>query len=102
MPYGSVGPANAARQQQRQTQSAGRQSPQQANPMENFLFGPTQRAAEPVTAGAPFGPGPGQFSPQEVPAAVRRSLPLLQSLAADPDAPPQLRDMVNLLVYRAG
>ena len=99
MPYGSVGPANAARpgQQPQQRQTQPQQT--QGSPIEDFLFGATQRPTEPVTAGAPFGPGPG--GPEGVPDTVLRALPLLQRLATDPDAPPQLRDMVRFLVYRA-
>ena len=90
MPYGSVGPANAARpQQQRQTQTAGRQAPQQGNPVEDFLFGPTQRPVEPVTAGVGFGPG-ARTLPQ--PAAETEEDFLLRVL---PQAGPELQSFLN-------
>lgn len=36
----------------------GQQDYQPQGEAEQFLFGPTNRPAEPITAGAPFGPGP--------------------------------------------
>ena len=62
MPYGTVERANATRPQQaRQPQARQASQPQGgqgASPIEDFLFGATQRPTEPVTAGAPFGSGP--------------------------------------------
>lgn len=47
---------------------------------EEFLYGPTDRPGEPVTAGAPFGPGPdvpsrGPEGPQEFLQRVAQTLP---------------------------
>lgn len=46
--------ARSPRSRQRQARSAGRQTGQMGGP---GLMSPTQRPDEPVTAGAPFGPG---------------------------------------------
>lgn len=45
---------------------AGRAAQRAATPMVP-LMSPTQRPEEPVTAGAPFGPGPGPMGTQQVP-----------------------------------
>ena len=102
MPYGTVGPANAARPQrapQAQQQAAGGTNP--ASPEEEFLFGPTLRPTEPLTAGAPFGPGPGSPLDGGVPEHLRRALPMLQQMTLDPQAPPQLRVIVDYLLHKA-
>jgi hypothetical protein len=72
MPYGenaefntvqSMAPMSAspsARPPRASARSAGAGGGMSATP----LFAPTQRPDEPVTAGAPFGPGPGPLAPQ--------------------------------------
>ena len=108
MPYGSVGPANAARPRRPRGQAPapGRVNPETGGQMtaeEAFLFAsPTSRPSEPLTAGAPFGPGPGSLLEREVPDSVRRALPVLEQLTADPDSPPQLRAIVDYLLHKAG
>src|SRR3990170_3392366 len=75
--------------------------PQDFDPMfapeteeDDFIAGPTLSPDEPQTVGAvrraPLSP------------RVRRSLPLLQQLAAEPDSSPQLRALVALLLPEAG
>lgn len=60
---------------------------------DQFLTGPTMRPEEPQYVGT--------TPPRGLPPRVRRSLPVLQQLAADPDASPELQALVNLLVYEA-
>ena len=69
------------------------------------LFAPTERPEEPVTAGAPFGPGPGpapetpsrrSMTPQNL-EVVMRYLPDMRQIATDPDAPVRFRALVRYL-----
>lgn len=68
------------------------------------LFAPTERPDEPITAGAPFGPGPGaapQLSVADESAQeaqmMRRYLPALESIANSPDGTPTFRRFVRFL-----
>jgi len=68
------------------------------------LFAPTERPDEPITAGAPFGPGPGaapQLSIAEESAQeaqmMRRYLPALESIANSPEGTPTFRRFVRFL-----
>jgi hypothetical protein len=58
-----------------------------------FLTGPTTRPDEPVTAGV--------NDRADIPASLRRALPLLVDAANTPGASPQLRSLVNFLVREA-
>ena len=68
------------------------------------LFAPTERPDEPITAGAPFGPGPGPAqrlsladeSAQEA-QMMRRYLPALESIANSPQGTPTFRRFVRFL-----
>lgn len=68
------------------------------------LFAPTERPDEPITAGAPFGPGPGaspqmslaEESTQEA-QMMRRYLPALESIANSPEGTPTFRRFVRFL-----
>ena len=103
--YGSVGRANAAAQRARpapepsprQAQMMGAQ-PGQAplepqNDIEAGLFGPTRLPDQPITAGAPFGPGPMGIPPAS---ADDRLLTFVRSLATD-DAPDEVRSFADRL-----
>lgn len=61
---------------------------------EQFLFSPTDRPGEPVTAGQPYGPGA-----LVVPGARETDDQIVQRVAAqalkDPSAPKQLKDFAN-------
>jgi len=60
---------------------------------DDFIAGPTLSPDEPQTVGA--------TRRVRVPPNVRRSLPLLQQMAAEPTASPQLRALVSLLLREA-
>jgi hypothetical protein len=60
---------------------------------DDFIAGPTLSPDEPQTVGA--------TRRVQVPPNVRRSLPLLQQMAAEPSASPQLRALVSLLLREA-
>jgi hypothetical protein len=67
------------------------------------LFAPTERPDEPITAGAPFGPGPGpaealQMSkPVNNLEVVRKYLPVLRQVATYDGAPDRFRALVRYL-----
>lgn len=70
------------------------------------LFAPTERPDEPITAGAPFGPGPGAAQATPVPRGkvaqphlevMRRYLPVMRELAQDQDAPERFKALVRYL-----
>lgn len=68
------------------------------------LFAPTSRPGEPITAGAPFGPGPGPeaLGPNRIPegpskARMMAALPILSRAAEQPYASDELRAIVGLL-----
>jgi hypothetical protein len=60
------------------------------------LDAPTQRPDEPLTAGAPFGPG---FTPEEQVTGryklVSKYLPMLNEQASNPDAPDTFKNFVK-------
>ena len=65
---------------------------------------PTQRPGEPITAGMPYGPGPGSSMPsgpggltQEQADRLRSYLPVLVLLASQDDADPQTKQFVRQL-----
>lgn len=60
---------------------------------DDFIAGPTLSPEEPQSVGA------GRRQPLS--AQVRRSLPLLQQMAAEPGASPQLRALVSLMLREA-
>jgi hypothetical protein len=64
------------------------------NEEENLLFGPTARPLEPVHAGSLPEMGPGSLP---VPRQVFDVLPVLNTIAASPDAPPQIVGLAALL-----
>lgn len=67
-------------------------------PTPTALFAPTERPTEPITAGAPFGPGPGPAAP---PNAGQRKLPSSQLAAiADSDPTGELRRYADILSAR--
>lgn len=76
------------------------QSGRQATP----LFAPTQRPDEPVTAGAPFGPGEGpamnpgvnQLAARDA-QALGRYLPSMMAMAEDPNTPEGFKRFVRHL-----
>lgn len=70
------------------------------------LFAPTERPDEPITAGAPFGPGPGPATPnvpqrgkigQQHLEVMSRYLPVMRELAQQEDAPDRFRALVRFL-----
>jgi hypothetical protein len=69
------------------------------------LTAPTQRPDEPLTTGNPMGPGPG-LDALELPTgptasdteAIKKYLPELRSIAAQPDAPQGFKAFVRYLV----
>jgi hypothetical protein len=87
--------ATAARPRAR----AGRQAaPEMARPTP--LFAPSERPDEPITAGAPFGPGPGPASQQSNAAfneTIRRYLPALEAATRWPDTPETFKALVRYM-----
>lgn len=69
------------------------------------LFAPTERPDEPITAGAPFGPGPGPATAAQggrgtTPAnleVLSRYLPVMRQVATGPDAPDRFKALVRFL-----
>jgi hypothetical protein len=64
------------------------------------LSDPSQRPDEPLTAGMPFGPGPGPSSlttPKMDVTSLRRYLPALEIAASQPDATAGYRNFVRRL-----
>lgn len=57
---------------------------------EEFLFGPTERPAEPLTAGAPFGPGPA-VARSAVEDDEQFSLRVAETIIANPDTGPEAK-----------
>ena len=95
MPYGTVERANATRPQQaRQPQARQASQPQGgqgSSPIEDFLFGATQRPTEPVTAGAPFGPGASPFDMSRVESPRDFMTRVVGQMVLAPDAEPELQ-----------
>jgi hypothetical protein len=62
---------------------------------------PTQNPDEPITAGAPFGPGPGPADPQTQALDEARNLlpylPMMERRAQAADSSETLRNIVNYL-----
>lgn len=90
--------ATSPRARQRQARTAGREAG--ATP----LMSPTQRPDEPVTAGAPFGPGegppvqPGRMNVNKQDAQMlSKYLPSLMTMAERPDVPDGFRRFVRHL-----
>ena len=65
------------------------------------LTAPTQRPNEPVTAGSPFGAGPGPealgIHPSQVIQGGQSAKSLVQTLASHPDASPELQQLASAL-----
>lgn len=66
------------------------------------LFAPTERPEEPITAGAPFGPGPGSEilgtpAARKQPPAVTKYLPYLEQATQWPDTPDTFKAFVRYL-----
>jgi len=69
------------------------------------LFAPTERPDEPITAGAPFGPGPGPAAPTQggrgaTPAnleVLSRYLPVMRQVATGADTPDRFKALVRFL-----
>jgi len=98
----SSAPMSASRTAGRASSAARAKAPQ--GPSATPLFGPTQRPDEPVTAGAPFGPGDGpsrQMNNTEQSIAdakmIGKYLPDLMSMADQPDTPDGFRRFVRHL-----
>jgi len=73
-----------------------RQRERLADEDETFLYGPTGRPTEPISAGARFG----YKAPP--PADIMNWLPYLAEAATQPDAPQELRDLLREVVYNLG
>ena len=97
----SQAPESAARPRGR----SGRQVVSEEMARPTPLFAPTERPEEPITAGAPFGPGPGPATPQQrgrgmAPANLEvfsRYLPVLRQVATGPDTPDRFKALVRYL-----
>jgi hypothetical protein len=61
-----------------------------ANEAEKFLFGPTDRPNEPITAGAPFGAGPAA-APSAYESPDQLLSRVAQEIGGTPGAAPELR-----------
>ena len=92
--------ARSPRARQRSAGAAGRQAGMGATP----LFSPTQRPDEPVTAGAPFGPGdgpppkPGMMNVNKTDAeTLAKYLPSMMRRAESPDTPDGFKRFVRHL-----
>ena len=81
---------------------AGRQAAPEAA-MPTPLFAPTERPDEPITAGAPFGPGPGPAEAMQMSKPVNnlevvtKYLPVLRQVATYDGAPDRFRALVRYL-----
>lgn len=60
----SGGPHGSRQQMQAMQSAAPMQQAQAPAGLREGVFGPTQRPGEPITAGAPLGPGPGPAGPE--------------------------------------
>jgi hypothetical protein len=108
MPYGENAEFNTMQSQaplSASGQAAARGSRQaKAQPMPAPLFSPTQRPDEPVTAGAPFGPGEGPpLNPtmnglsQNDAKMLGKYLPEMMVMADSPDVPDGFKRFVRHL-----
>lgn len=89
-----------AQPRMRQARSAGQAVQEGARPTP--LFAPTERPDEPITAGAPFGPGPGPTPRVDRPPAaksaiVAKYLPYLEEATRWPDTPDSFKALVRYL-----
>jgi len=98
----SSAPMSASRTAGRASSAARAKAPQ--GPSATPLFGPTQRPDEPVTAGAPFGPGAGPtMNPgtnklaQSDAQMLSKYLPNLVAMAESPDTPEGFKRFVRHL-----
>ena len=97
-------PMSKAPEQPRPSRARGTGQAMQETPRPTPLFAPSERPDEPITAGAPFGPGPGPTqqmsladeSGQEA-QIMRRYLPALESIANSPQGTPTFRRFVRFL-----
>ena len=97
-------PMSEAPAQPRPRRGQGAGQVMEEGPRPTPLFAPTERPDEPITAGAPFGPGPGPAqqlsladeSGQEA-QMMRRYLPALESIANSPQGTPTFRRFVRFL-----
>jgi len=78
----------------------GQQGPALPSQQVTPLLAPTQRPDEPVTAGSPLGAGPGPEALGILPGQQMggtSAKQVVQSLAAHPDASPELRSLASVL-----
>lgn len=76
----AVAPGSAPTQVQAQQVAAQQQQAPAPRPGEKPLFRPTERPNEPITAGAPFGPGPSDMPELPVPPGLIPNDPVLDEL----------------------
>lgn len=107
LPYGAAGQINEAASAARQMTSVGPASGQASPPapvqgppldltpqneIEAALFGPTRLPGQPITAGAPFGPGAmGTTALSDREATVN----VLRQMSENPDAPEEVRRLLG-------
>ena len=81
--------------------SAGSRRPSGGGGELTSLFAPTERPMEPLTAGAPFGPGPNSSGAPPPDAAfnktIQQYLPALEAATRWPDAPETFKSLVRYL-----
>ena len=94
-------PMSKAPEQPRPRRGQGAAQVMEEGPRPTPLFAPTERPDEPVTAGAPFGPGPGpdvlSGPPQSRPPAVIKYLPYLEQATRWADTPDTFKAFVRYL-----
>jgi hypothetical protein len=88
-----------AQPRMRRGQGAGRVM--EEGPRPTPLFAPTERPDEPITAGAPFGPGPGPAASPATPNGrsdmILKYLPSLEEATRWPDTPETFKALVRYL-----
>ena len=97
-------PMSEAPAQPRPRRGQGAGQVMEEGPRPTPLFAPTERPDEPITAGAPFGPGPGPAESAPVPSqpnrnldVVTRYLPVLRQVATYEGTPDRFRALVQYL-----
>lgn len=83
----------------------GRSAPAMPDGGPTPLFAPSERPDEPLTAGAPFGPGPGPMGGPPKAArneVIMRYLPALEEATMWPDAPQTFKALVRYLQGQRG
>lgn len=98
-------PMSEAPAQPRPRRGQGAGQVMEEGPRPTPLFAPTERPDEPITAGAPFGPGPGPAEPTQrgrgtTPAnleVLSRYLPVMRQVATGPDTPDRFKALVRFL-----